>query len=68
MIHKPDFMSHILHESVHGLYYHDTSHESLPDGQHGTILINMDVNNVNQYWNADYAQAVLAHKIQKIIS
>ena len=33
----------------------------------GTVLVNTVADNANSFSNADYAQAMLAHKIQKIV-
>ena len=51
-----------------GLYFLDTSLTPRPtSGANGTVLVTTVADNANSFSNADYAQAVLARKIQKII-
>ena len=68
IVHRPDGTQRVFQQSSRGLYFLDTS--STPrsvTGTDGTVLVTTVADNANNFSNADYAQAVLARKIQKIV-
>ena len=68
VVHRKDGTQRIFQQSPRGLYFLDTSVTPQPtSGGHGTVLVTTVADNANNFSNSDYAQAVLAHKIQKII-
>ena len=68
MVHCTDGTQRICQQSPRGLYFLDTSLTPQPtSGGHGTVLVTTVADNANSFSNSDYAQAVLARKIQKII-
>ena len=67
VVHHRDGTQQIFQQSPRWLYFLDTSLTSQPTSTTGTVLVNTVADNANSFSNADYAQAVLARKIQKII-
>ena len=68
VVHRPDGTRRIFQQSPRGLYFLDTSLTPQPtSGGHGTVLVTTVADIANSFSNSDYAQAVLARKIQKII-
>ena len=68
IVHRTDGMQRIFQQSSRGLYFLDTSLTPQPvTGTNNTVLVTTVVDNVSNISNADYAQAMLARKIQKII-
>ena len=70
VVHKPNDSTRTFHQSNRGLYYHDTSLQEDEQNNHdnnGTVLVSTVAGNARSYSNADYAHAVLARKVQKII-
>ena len=68
IVHQTDGTQRVFQQSPRGLYFLDTSLAPQPvAGANGTVLITTVVDKANSFSNADYAQAVLARKIQKII-
>ena len=68
IVHRNDGMQRIFQQSSQGLYFLDTSLTPQPiTGNNGTVLVTTIAHNANNISNTDYAQAVLARKIQKII-
>ena len=68
IIRRTDGMQQIFQQSSRGLYFLDTSLTPQPaTGTNGTVLVTTVADNANNISNADYAQAMLAWKIQKII-
>ena len=68
IVHRPDGTQRVFQQSSRGLYFLDTSNTPRPvTGTDGTVLVTTVADNANNFSNADYAQAVLARKIQKII-
>ena len=65
IVHCPDGTQRVFQQSSRGLYFLDTSLTPQPGS--GTVLVSTVADNANSFSNADYAQAVLARKIQKII-
>jgi hypothetical protein len=61
-IHKPDGTMQVFRQSDHRLFYMDTAHDMA-----GVTLINTVAENRSSYTNREYARAVLARRIQKII-
>ena len=68
IVHRADGTQLVCQQSSRGLYFLDTSLTPQPvGGANGTVLVTTIADNANSFSNADYAQAVLARKIQKII-
>ena len=68
ILHRPDETQRVFQQSSRGLYFLDTSLTPQPvNGPRGTVLVTTVADNANNSSNADYSQAVLARKIQKII-
>ena len=68
IVHRNDGTQRVFQQSPRGLYFLDTSLAPHPTaGTNGTVLITTVADKANSFSNADYAQAVLARKIQKII-
>ena len=68
VVHRADGSQRVFQQSSRGLYYLDTSLTPQPvSGANSTVLVATVADNANNFSNADYAQAVLAQKIQKII-
>ena len=68
IVHRKDGTQRIFQQSPRGLYFLDTSLSPLPVNKaNGTVLVTTVADKANSFSNADYAQAVLARKIQKII-
>ena len=68
IVHRPDGTQRIFQQSSRGLYFLDTSLRPQPvNGTRDTILVTTVADNANNFSNADYSQAVLARKLQKII-
>ena len=68
VVHRPDGTQRIFQQSSRGLYFLDTSLTPQPiNGTSGTVLVTTVADNANNFSNADYSQAVLARKIQKMI-
>ena len=68
VVHCPDGTQRIFQQSSRGLYFLDTSLTPQPTSNtKGTVLVTTVADNANSFSNANYAQAVLARKIQKII-
>ena len=68
IVHCPDGTQQVFQQSSRGLYFLDTSLTPQPvNGTRGTVLVTTVADNSNNFSNADYSQAVLARKIQKII-
>ena len=68
VVHHADGTQRIFQQSSLGLYFLDTSLTPQPtSGANGTVLVTTVADNANSFSNADYTQAVLARKIQKII-
>ena len=68
VMHRADGTQRIFQQSSRGLYFLDTSLTPQPtSGTNATVLVTTVADNANGFSNADYAQAVLARKIQKII-
>ena len=68
VVHRPDGTQRIFQQSSWGLYFLDTSLTPQPTSStKGTVLVTTVADNANSFSNADYTQAVLACKIQKII-
>ena len=67
-MHHNDGTQRVFQQSPRGLYFLDTSLAPQPvAGTNGTVLITTVAEKANSFSNADYAQAILARKIQKII-
>ena len=68
IVHRNDGTQRVFQQSPRGLYFLDTSLAPHPTaGTNSTVLITTVADKANSFSNADYAQAVLARKIQKII-
>ena len=68
IVHRPDGTQRVFQQSSRGLYFLETSLTPQPvNGPRGTVLVTTVADNANNFSNADYSQAVLARKIQKII-
>ena len=68
IVHWTDGTQRVFQQSPRGLYFLDTSlAPQAKAGENGTVLITTVADKANSFSNADYAQAVLARKIQKII-
>ena len=68
IVHRPDRTQRVFQQSSRELYFLDTSLTPQPvNGNRGTVLVTTVADNANNFSNADYSQAVLARKIQKII-
>ena len=68
IVHRNDGTQRVFQQSPRGLYFLDTSLAPHPTaGTNGTVLITTVADKANSFSNADYAQAILAWKIQKII-
>ena len=68
IVHRTDGTQRVFQQSPRGLYFLDTSLAPQPvAGANGTVLITTVADKANSFSNADYAQAVLARNIQKII-
>ena len=68
VVHHNNGTQRIFQQSSRGLYFLDTSLTPQPTfGTNGTVLVSTVADNANNFSNADYAQAMLARKIQKII-
>ena len=67
-MHRADGTQRIFQQSSRGLYFLDTSLTPQPtSGTNATVLVTTVADNAYSVSNANYAQAVLARKIQKII-
>ena len=65
IVHRPDGTQRIFQQSSRGL---DTSlTPQQVNGTRDTVLVTTVADNANNFSNADYSQAVLARKLQKII-
>ena len=68
IVHRPDGTQRIFQQSSRGLYFLDTSRTPQPvNGTKDTVLVTTIADNASNFSNADYSQAVLAQKLQKII-
>ena len=68
IVHRPDGTQRIFQQSSRGLYFLDTSLTPQPvNGTKDTVLVTTVADNASNFSNADYSQAVLARKLQKII-
>ena len=68
IVHRTDGTQRVFQQSPRGLYFLDTSLGSQPAADaNGTVLITTVADKANSFSHADYAQAMLARKIQKII-
>ena len=68
IVHRPDGTQQIFQQSSRGVYFLDMSLTPQPvNGTRGTVLVTTVADNAYSFSNADYSQAVLARKIQKII-
>ena len=67
VVHKTNGTTQRFKDSNQGLYYHDTSEETGGVAGDGTALVTKVADNAHSYTNADYSQALLAHRTQKII-
>ena len=68
VVHRSNGTQRIFQQSSRGLYFLDTSLTPQPSSStKGTVQVNTVADNASSFSNADYAQAVLARKIQKII-
>ena len=68
IVHRNDGTQRVFQQSPRGLYFLDTSLTPQPTANiRGTVLVTTVADKANSFSNADYAQAVLARKIQKII-
>ena len=68
IVHHPDGTQRIFQQSSRGLYFLDTSLTPQPaNGTKDTVLVTTVADNASNFSNADYSQAVLAQKLQKII-
>ena len=68
IVHHTDGTQQIFQQSSRGLYFLDTSLTPQPvTVTNGTVLVTTVADNASNISYADYAQAVLARKIQKII-
>ena len=68
IVHHTDGTQQIFQQSSQGLYFLDTSLMPQPvTATNGTVLVTTVADNASNILNANYAQAVLARKIQKII-
>ena len=68
IVHRNDGTQRVFQQSPRWLYFLDTSLAPQPvAGTTGTVLITTVADNSYSFSNADFAQAVLARKIQKII-
>ena len=68
VVHRADGTQQIFQQSSRGLYFLDTSLTPQPtSGANGTVLVTTVADNTNSFSHANYAQAMLARKIQRII-
>ena len=68
IVHRTDGTQRVFQQSQRGLHFLDTSIAPQPvAGANDTVLITTVADKANSFSNADYAQAVIAQKIQKII-
>ena len=68
IVHRPEGTQRIFQQSSRGLYFLDTSLTPQPvNGTKDTVLVTTVADNASSFSNADYSQAVLARKLQKII-
>ena len=68
IVHCPDGTQRIFQQSSRGLYFLDMSLTPQPvNGTRGTVLVTTIADSANSFSNADFSQAMLAQKIQKII-
>ena len=68
IVHRHDGTQRIFQQSSRGLYFLDTSLTPQPiNGTSDTVLVTTVADNASNFSNADYSQALLARKLQKII-
>ena len=68
IVHRHDGTQRIFQQSSRGLYFLDTSLTPQPiNGTSNTVLVTTVADNASNFSNADYSQALLARKLQKII-
>ena len=68
IVYCADGTQRVFQQFSRGLYFLDTSLTPQPvSGANGTVLVTTVADNANSFSNVDYAQAMLARKIQKII-